>query len=778
VGAAVGVTTDVPVALTRWIAVALVPLAPWFLRQRHRHLRTAFVHGSVLLAAIFLGARSKTSQPVQPTSSALVTVEGTVIDSPIARISTGPDPSLHTYFSTTNPRLRVRVDGEMSDLQPGHRLSMRGRLVAAPGPRNPGEPSARNTTPRLYVPSRDLVDIQRYAPFEISESFLMGLFQGFVATIHDAVHRRIETLYAHHGAGVHGTVLALLMGDRRLLEPSIRNPLRQSGTAHFLAISGVHVGILFACLTRVPLPGPAATAIRLAILTLFALTAGASAPVLRAVLMLSLPCIAETLGRPMRALDGLSWAVIVLLGFDPQTVLDAGFQLSALAVFGIVTWTSAFSSQHTPRSAQQGVVRQENLSGGQPNVVRQAFTVSAAAFFGTAPLIAYYFQSLHPLGILWSVLLFPLIAVVLLGASLSLLLGTVHSVLGVPFAWFTAQIIAALEGTATLMASVPGSQIKVVPPPALLVLILVGVLVGGTLLLQRTRQRQRRVRLLWSLLAVMLCTALAHQVSRAQPAHDAWFFDVGAGSAQLLRGPAGESLLVDIGSSNRSYGLGSRLARSLLTIGVRHLDAIVLTHKDADHVNGILELIESVPTQRVFVTPYFENFTAGETLANALRERHIEIQTIERGTRLRSSSGWTLDTLYPIHEEALPLVAHSNESSMVLRFTVGGSSILLTADIEEEGTARLLSLGDDLRTDILVYPHHGRENRLMNELLDRVQPKWVVLSAAHDESARRTARILEERGVHVHATWRDRAGQAVLTPSGWTIRAWSAEEKQ
>ena len=74
--------------------------------------------------------------------------------------------------------------------------------------------------------------------------------------------------------------------------------------------------------------------------------------------------------------------------------------------------------------------------------------------------------------------------------------------------------------------------------------------------------------------------------------------------------------------------------------------------------------------------------------------------------------------------------------------------------------------------DVLVYPHHGRRNELMDEILGRVKPTWTVLSASHDASALETARRLESRDLWVHATWRDRAGRAVLRDGRWIVEAW------
>lgn len=759
-GTALGIHTDLPVPAIRWLAVVTVLLAPHALGRRVMVSRLVLAT-AVLSATFFLGARARVPRVGHDRARNCMEVEATVSDVPVVRRD-GPNHRRRSssYFSTVNPQLRVRVDGRLDAIQPGHRLRMRGHLVFPGGARNPGDPSPIDNTPRFYVATPELTEVLDYIPFSLrTKTPVSDSILGFITTIRDAVHRQLGSLYASHGELSRGTVLALLIGDRRLLDQDLKDSLRRTGTAHFLAISGVHIGLLFAWLSRVPLPRRCGAFVRLALLFLFTLTAGAAPPVLRAALMLSLPCLADALGRRMRSMDALSWAIIILVAIDPASVRSLGFQLSAIAVFSILAWKNSFEAC---------------LSRGASWIfpsLRRSLAVSAAASVGTAPLIAYHFQSLHPLGIFWSVLLFPVVALVLLGAALSLLAGSVHSLLAAPITWLTSSAVQALSFLAELMAQVPGSHLQVLPPPAALVIAVTAAQLLSWLFWKKLGGRTVFITTLGGLLAVAGVFLVSHHIESSGREDEAWFFDVGAGSAQLLRASSGESVLVDVGSSDRSHGLGRRLARTLLTLGVSRLDAVILTHKDADHVNGALDLLDLVPARRVFVTDYFEKFPAGRLLAEALRTRGIVVQKIRRGDRI-SGPTWNLDVVYPAANETLPFIRHSNESSLVLKFTVKDRSILLTADIEEAGTARLLSMDDNLKCDVLVYPHHGRRNELMDEILGRVKPTWIVLSASHDASALETARRLESRDLWVHATWRDRAGRAVLRDGRWIVEAW------
>jgi competence protein ComEC len=626
-----------------------------------------------------------------------------------------------------------------------------------------------------------------------------GLLDAIAVALRERARDAIDALYGEESRGV---VLAVLLGDRRLLDDEVREALQRTGTFHFIAISGLHAGLVLAFLSRLPLPARCATPVRLLVLLLFALATGAAPPVLRAVTTLAIGIAAAAAGRSVRGVDALAWAVAVLLAWRPEWLADLGFQLSAVATFAILAWAPRLAS------ARGGGEPSGRTSGGAPgsaarwlrsagSAVGRSLCVSIAASAATTPLILLHFQRLHPLGPLWNLAVHPVIGVLLLSGIVSVLLGGIHPLLGAPAAAVAEGSLAVLRALLCRLAEVPGSCIHLPPPPGALVLAATALVIGGPFLLRLSRRARRRVAAAACVTApavAVLAVLLVRGARVPGRGPSIWFFDVGAGSSQLVLLPGGGSILIDAGSTGREAVIGRRLARSLLAVGIRRLDALVLTHHDADHVNGVERLLDVVSAGRVLVSPFFDDFAGGAALLERLRGRGLRVERVGRGDAIQCGDGrggWELAVLHPAPAERLPLVGVANEGSLVvmLRRRDGAaadsagagdaaSRVLLPADIEERGTARLLSMRDDLGAGLLVAPHHGGENRLAGALLERVRPRHVVVSASGGGAAAGgLVRDLEASGIAVHATWQDGALRAEHDPGrGWVVTAPFAPE--
>ncbi len=702
-----------------------------------------------------LGARD--SHPVEITA--------VVSDVPVAYHPDDPGAGsqpLRTKFRTTSPGLQVTVMGELRELRPGFLVTLKGVLRPSHRSSNPGDPPQGPQAPRIFVSHPGLVRIiDAASPFERFSPLKASLL-----TVRERATRLIERLYSHSDRGV---VLALLLGDRRTLPARLRDSLLETGTFHFFAISGLHIGFLMVWLSRLPVPG----LLRLAAIAAFALVSGASPPVVRAVCMAGWPLLASAVGRGARSLDTFGWTILLVLFVRPEWALEIGFQLSAWAVFVILVWAKPIERalqfpRRPPRSISQRWPIASWLGASLGRWIRTALAMSLAASLATCPLILYTFQRVHPLSPLWTLFVFPAVALLLFAAIPSVLLATIHPLIGLPFAWMGTLWIRVLRATLDLLKDVPFSCIHLPSPPTWVVLASVGLALVASLL---HIQKKRCGRLLASAAATwLLAVVVALCTCRSARPWDAelCFFDVGAGSSCLIRLRQGQNILVDAGSTDRRFGLGARLARSLLSLKVGRLDALVLTHKDSDHTSAVIELVDRIRTDRVLVTPYFGRFRGGRRVLDELERRGIAVRTVSRGTVLRGGPDWRLEVLYPVADEKLALASVSNETSSVLRLTNGEHVAILTADIEEQGTARLLSLKENLAGELLLLPHHGRENHLMPHLLDAVHPEIIVISASRNPASQETLRRLRKQRRMVHTTWEDGAVRMRLTEGrGW-----------
>lgn len=200
--------------------------------------------------------------------------------------------------------------------------------------------------------------------------------------------------------------------------------------------------------------------------------------------------------------------------------------------------------------------------------------------------------------------------------------------------------------------------------------------------------------------------------------------DVGQGDAILLETPMAR-VLVDGGAD-------ATAARLLARRRVRHIDLVVGTHGDLDHVGGLPDVLRTFTVGELWLHPSPDGKPAVDRLVAAARDRGVPIRGPLAGAVLRVGD-LTLEVLapWPALLDATGPDA-SNDASFVLRASTGGASVLLAGDSGAAVHGRLLaSVPDRLRADVLVLPHHGSTTSDLR-LIAAVAPRTAVVSAGHD----------------------------------------------
>ena len=202
-----------------------------------------------------------------------------------------------------------------------------------------------------------------------------------------------------------------------------------------------------------------------------------------------------------------------------------------------------------------------------------------------------------------------------------------------------------------------------------------------------------------------------------QEGFDLHFIDVGQGDATLITASTGETLLVDGGRSK------SRIRTRLETLGITDLDAIAMTHPDADHIAGLVEVLEMFQVERIYLnggekgTQTFASFMAAVGAEGAV------VTTVSRGDTIPLGN-LTLQVLHPG-----TLTGNSNVDSMVLLIDCGEVEVLLTGDAESPSEQDMIEAGVLVNVDVLRVGHHGSDSSTSQEFLDAVVPEVGVISA-------------------------------------------------
>ena len=492
-----------------------------------------------------------------------------------------------------------------------------------------------------------------------------------------------------------GVIRALTLGLRDGLSPEVQQLLRETGTAHLLAISGLHVGLVAASVyalvlllggllgtrtghyNRLPYALGAAMLAALAYATL----AGWSLPTQRATLMVWVWGVCRFCHRRVSSVDVLLFAALILLLWHPGMVVNGGFLLSfcavALLLWGLGGRLGAWGWQ----------------SWWRPQWV---------IWWGMWPLWLLLGLATSPWSFVANLLAIPLLACWILPLSLLALL-----TLGVlPSVSYVLALLAdvAIQGLLWGLAWLPVTESHVAwwPMSGWLLGVAVVVALLGLLPLPRF------MRLCWLGLAVTLLTA---QPDRPQPG-EVWLdvLDVGQGLAVLAQ-TREHRLLYDTGPAWSRWDAGERVVLPFLRHqGIATLDRIMLSHGDNDHKGGLASLRQRLQTSII--------------QANDLADAHLPCV---------AGQSWQWDGVRfeVLHPQQPGRWRRSNNRSCVLLISVGSQRILLPGDIEAEVEAQLVSqvLPNVL---LLLAPHHGSRSSSTMEWVKALQPEHVVYSVGQN----------------------------------------------
>ncbi len=525
--------------------------------------------------------------------------------------------------------------------------------------------------------------------------------------------------------------LAVWLGDRSLLAPGLNEQFVNSGTAHILSVSGVHMSMVYlsaAFVLGLFIPSRWLRAVLISgIIVVYTLMSGACVASLRSALMILLYLSAEVLDREPDAPTALGLSAIILLLWDPHWLFDGGFLLSYLSLASILLFSARLNAS----------------LGWLPWLVRADVATSLTVQVLPLPLAARFFHVLPLAGPVANLLVIPLTTVTLWLCAAVVVMGLVFPPGAVLFGAALHAVVWCILRIVEWTANLPGSRLLLLSPtgPAMAV-YWVGALAlyfglrpdprwaAGAFAALSTpatgwqRWRDRLTSRSWALggAAVLLSLSFALWSVWARPC-GVDVLDVGHADAIFVRTPSGKGLLVDGGDRTAYMDAGRQTVLPFLYAnGVKTLDTIVNTHPDSDHLGGLLSVIERMPVRRVVLGPVEGRTSLESALAALCEKRGVEVLRMARGESL-DCGGALVEVLHPTRTEP---AGSDNNGSLVLRLSWTGFSILLAGDIERAAEKEVA--GSDCRAMVLKVAHHGSATSTTGEFLDAVSPSLAVIS--------------------------------------------------
>ncbi len=568
--------------------------------------------------------------------------------------------------------------------------------------------------------------------------------QGTALALRGRVLDRVGLLWPERAPMVEALVLA----RREHLDPELRAAFGLSGTAHLLAISGFHVGVVAGLLLgglRMAGTPPRRSALLAALGAWgYVLSIGAPDAALRASVLLSLLAVARLRGRPTVSVGTLSTAFLALLVADPSALRSVGFQLSFAGTLGLVALRAPLEAWvdrgwrragRTPPRRRPGAGTGERWLRGSS----EGLVAGVAATLPTLPLLAWHFDRVSVVGIPATLAVAPWVSLAIPGIGAALLSSLVSLPLGHFLAGGVDTLLLGVESIVLGTATLPGAA-----PWVSRDALLAASGAGGTVWLALRRARPGRVgpgvRLGVSTLAggagVLLVPLLPGPATL-----EVHLLDVGQGDAMALRLPDGGWILVDAGPRGAGWDAGERrVIPYLRREGVRRLEALVLSHPHLDHLGGAPAILQEFPVRGILdpshpvpSRPYLEvlerALDAGVAwwparAGQVLRRGRVEIRVLHPGEATRPGAGG--EAASP-GDGTLPPHLDANDLSVVLLVRFGEAHVLLTGDAYAWVEEALLP--DLPPLTVLKVGHHGSRTSSSPSFLEAVRPDWALVPA-------------------------------------------------
>jgi len=540
-----------------------------------------------------------------------------------------------------------------------------------------------------------------------------------------------ETLSVLFEGDVAAFLTALLTGEKSGLSAQASADLSESGLLHVLAVSGMHCGFLLTMV--IALTGKQrkrlTAAVTIPLLLFYAVLTGGSPSVLRACAMLIFYLIAPLFNRESDAPTSLFTALFLILAVNPFSAASVSLQLSFGAMAGILCIT--------PKLYQ-------SLTSGRKHVkviyfILAAFSTSIGSLVFTAPLSAIYFGTLTLISPLSNLLCLWAASLAFISALATVVTGLLFPPLAIILSFVPRVLVMFVLSASHFLAGIPYHAVYFANPYLKYWLIFLYVIFLAAVLL---RGGKRKYVLAAILAAVTLVITLRMGTARYTAALDVVVLDVGQGQSVLLKSEE-DFALVDCGSSNSWYDAGEIASQNLQAAGCTSLDYLILTHFDADHTNGISDLLSRMDVETVLIPD------GKDDVVTLLETYDVSVRTVEE----------VLNTDLGLAElTVLPPVGKSddtNEQGLTVLVSAGDQDILLTGDMSTSTEKLLLERYELPDIEILMAGHHGSKHSTTSMLLDEVAPETVCISVgknSYGHPAAETLQRLSQYGCTVYRT--------------------------
>lgn len=553
---------------------------------------------------------------------------------------------------------------------------------------------------------------------------------------------------------------ALIIGEQENVNEDVTRAYQKLGITHLFAISGLHVALVsigvFELLLRFRIRREHAQFILMIALPVFACIVGGAPSVWRSVAVVEIVMISNMFSSKLAMDDALSLSFIIYVLYQPSIVFQIGFQLSYLATVGLVFSSSIIQSTS--------------------NKLLQSFLVTTVCQLLVYPILLYHFFELSLSSLFMNLIFVPLFSFVILPINLVLLGMTLLFKPLAQFLFFLYEPLREILTSTIMWLQALPFQMWVTGRPTILLccMAFIGVLMAFVWF-EKGKYLLSSLSILFPAFFIHIAPAL-HQDIRIT------FLNVGQGDCEIIELPYRKKVyLIDTGGilrfqqdywkqSKNEYEVGRKIVVPYLKgRGIRSVDTLIITHADADHMEGAEEVMKEIHIKELHVSPN----SWKKTVMNDVREFAIKekIPLKEKVT----GEKWQESNVEFEYLSPTDTFYEGNNDSLVLLLRYGAFQALFTGDLEEEGELQLVknkSKSIDHLT-LLKAGHHGSKTSSSKLFLQTTNPILTIFSAGLNNRYGHPSKEVVERYQQLHLPTLNTAEVGTIevgvSKRGWNI---------
>lgn len=669
--------------------------------------------------------------------------------------------AFHVQDTTIIETMKIQaVLDDNTEVNIGQYITVQGKLVELSRIRNPG-----GFDQFQYLRARKI----QYTMFPQVVSFgdTVPSVQAYLHNIRNRLINVYDTVLPEVESGI---IKSMILGDKSDLNDDLVMLYRISGIYHILVISGLHISILIVLINKMLdrfLAVKLSAIITLIFIIFYCMLVGSGVSVVRAVTMAGIHLVGKIIDRDRDFITTIAFAAICLLIHEPLFLWDIGFQFSFIAVFGI-----AIATEPIDRLIW---LLLRNITFIQPlfnkEKFRKSFAVSVTVFLSISPLSIYYFYYFMPYSILANI-------IIILTANVLVILGFSVGVIGL-ISLTAAEILSGgiyailkvYEKVVLFFSSLPGATILIGKPS--IIFIIGFYIVFGCLIYTLSAYNEnlkKRIKYFAITLSTYLILIFLNNIRYT--GLEVTFLDVGQGESIVIQ-LNNEVYIID-GGGVRNKEIGENKGSTVLlpfldNRGINYIDTVFVTHEDADHIVGIIELIGNKEIGQILTTFAIDKEDELYLMLEYKADKHnVPIGYIGDGDAFQSKGGIIIEVIYPVYGQSFRDI---NDTSLVMSMEYKGVRFLFTGDIDMEAELDIIRRGRNVSAHVLNVAHHGSKFSTADIFLNEVSPTIGVVSAGKNNvfghPSLEVIEKFEESNIPLYSTVN--SGAVIIRTKGDTI---------